>query len=222
MIRVERAALPEGLRAIAYRDHNGNLVVCVAEELDSGSQRAAVIDAIRAARRVGWRAGLPPAGIALFLGVRALLRRAARQLKARPAAWGTATAATVTAAAVSAYFLAAPPHPGRPSAGQQPGPSVVAPASPHSRRARPSGRPGTSGRAGSPGRSGAVSPVSARVKPGAPTGPGTPLPTAPAPGPSPTPTSAPQPTPQPTPSPSPSPGSGLCIHLLGTKICLRL
>jgi hypothetical protein len=229
VIRVERATLPEGLRAIAYRDHHGNLVVCVSEELDSGSQRAAVIDAMRAARRVGWRAGLPPAGIALFLAVRALLHRVARPFKARPAAWGTAAAATATVAAVSAYFLVTAPHPGNPSAGQQPGPSAVAPASPHGRQPAPAGgspsagpaHAGTSARGGSPGDRGVVSPISAAVGPGPASPPvdsGTPPPTAPAPTPSPS--RSPQPTPEPT--PSPGPGSGVCIKLLGAKVCLRL
>jgi hypothetical protein len=222
MIRIERVFLPEGLKAVAYRDQDGNLVVCVSQELDSASQRAAVVDAMRAARRVGWRAGLPPAGIALFLGARALLRRVSRPLQAHPAAWGTAAAATVTAAAVSSYFLVTPPGASGPTAGAQPGPSAVAPApSPARPRAHPS-EPGTRpGHAGTPGHTAVGSPLSDLATPGPAPGKTQPKP-APAGPPGPTPSPSPSPQPTPAPTPTPSTGGGLCVRILGVKVCLRV
>jgi hypothetical protein len=229
VIRVERAALPEGLRAVAYRDRDGNLVVCVSEELDSGAQRAAVVDAIRAARRVGWRAGLPPAGIAAFLAVRALLRRAVRPLKARPAAWGSAAAATATIAAAAAYFLITPPHPGSPNASPLPGPSAAAPAPPADRPPARSG-PGPAAlpvHAAAPGhaRSGVVSQVApSPVAPGPGATPGSIQPSPAPAGHSTSPPAAPAPAPTPSQQPTPPPptGSDLCLTLLGAKVCLRV
>ena len=51
MIRVERIALPTGLRAFTERDADGVLVIRVSDELDSRQQRAAVLEAVRASRR---------------------------------------------------------------------------------------------------------------------------------------------------------------------------
>jgi hypothetical protein len=220
MIRIERAALPDGLRALAYRDRDGNLIICVSEALHPASQRAAVIEAMRAARRGGWRAGLPPAVIALFLAGAALLRRAAAAMRARPTAWGTTAAATAAVAAVSAYLAVAGLHPGSPQAGQQPAPGVVAPSA--SPRGRPPALPGHPAHR-SPGL---ASPVSAaHVAPGAAPGPGPAgrggSPTgAPTPAPSPTPSQPPTPTP--TPTPTGGGGGRLCITLLGVKVCLRV
>jgi hypothetical protein len=219
MIRVERAALPDGLRALAYRDRDGNLIICVSEALQPASQRAAVIEAMRAARRVGWRAGLPPAVIALFLAGAALLRRAARAVKTRPTAWGTAAAATATVAAVSAYFMVTALHPGTPQAGQRPAPGALAPsASPRDQHPALPGRPAHR----SPGL---ASPVSAaHVAPGAATGPG-PAGRGGSPTAGPTPAPAPAPSQQPTPTPTPTPTGGggvVCITLLGVKVCLRV
>lgn len=221
MIRVERAALPDGLRALAYRDRDGNLIICVSEALRPASQRAAVIEAMRAARRGGWRAGLPPAVIALFLAGAALLRRVTRTIKTRPTAWGTAAATTAAVAAVSAYLLV-PVLPGTPQAGQPPAPGAVAPsASPRGRHPALPGGPAHR----SPGL---ASPVSAaHVAPGAgpgsgPAGRGGSPTGAPTPAPSPTPSQPPAPTPTPTPTPTGGGGGGLCITLLGVKVCLRV
>jgi hypothetical protein len=235
VIRVERAPLPDGLKAIAYRDRDGNLVVCVAEGMNSAGQRAAVIEAMRAARRVGWRAGLPPAGIALFLAALDLLHRATRPLKARPTAWAATATATATIAAATAYFLVTPPHPGSPAAGQPP-PGVVAPAVPPSQRTAPPGGPRSrpdAAPARSPGHAGLASPASASgvvagtgqttgSQPGqASKGGGTPPSSPPPPGSAPSPTPSTQPAPGPTPIPS-GRGSGLCVTLLGLNVCLQL
>jgi hypothetical protein len=214
MIRVERAALPDGLRALAHRDRDGNLIICVSEALQPASQRAAVIEAMRAARRVGWRAGLPPAVIALFLAGAALLRRVTRAVKTRPTAWGTAAAATAAVAAASAYFVVSAPNPGTPQAGQPPAPGVVAPSSsPRDQHPALPRHPAHRG-------PGLASPVSAaRVASGpGPAGRGGSPTAGPTPAPSPTPSQLPTPTPAPT--PTGGGGGGLCITLLGLKVCL--
>ena len=60
MIWIERVARPAALRAIAHRDPNGHLVIHVSDVLDAERQRAAVMEALRASRRSGWRAGRHP------------------------------------------------------------------------------------------------------------------------------------------------------------------
>ena len=102
MIHLERVILPPGLRAVAYRDGRGNLVIYVSETLDAACQRAAVVEAIRAARRTRWRTALPSA-IAVLLGIRAIFARAFGVVKLRPLAWG-ATATTAVLGATAAEF----------------------------------------------------------------------------------------------------------------------
>ena len=110
MIRVERVTLPDGLRAIAHRDSGGNLIIYVSDSLDADCARAAVRKAIRASRRPGWRAGLPPVGIALLAGLRQGLRRAVTALHAGPAVWATATTALVVGGSAAAVFVTHVPH----------------------------------------------------------------------------------------------------------------
>jgi hypothetical protein len=220
VIHLERVALPPGLSALAHRDQHGNLVIYVSSALDAGRQRSAVVEAIRATRRTSWRAGLPPVGIALVLAARTVLRRAAAALRVRPVAWGAAATATVAGAVTAGVFLASPPaRHAPPAAGPTIGPSAAAPAPQQSRPppARPAHRARTRlvASAGSPAP-GQPSP-SASPRP-APTPGGGPSPT-PAPAPSPAPSPAPT-APAPAPSPSPSGGSGVCVTLLGLKVCL--
>ncbi len=227
MIRLERVVLPEGLRALAYRDHRGNLVVYVSDRLDARGQRTAVMEAVRASRRAGWRrTGLPPVGVALFLAIRALLRQAGRTVGTRSVAWGAAATATVVGASAAAVFVVAAPHPHGPSAAglPTPGRSAVRSArpsaqpsggnAPHRRQARPVAVASVSPGAGRPAGTGQPRP--------APTSPAGPAPApAPAPDPAPSPTSTqPAPAPSPSPSPSPSGGAGVCVIVLGIKVCL--
>jgi len=215
VIRVERTALPEGLRALAYRDHDGSLVICVSEALDPASQRAAVIQAIRASRRTGWRAGLPLAGVAMVLAARA---RGAATLSARPAAWAAAATATAAAAAAGAYFLVTSPSPGAPVASQ---PGTVLPHHPSGpdrpRGAAPGGqRSPAPAVSGAPGHGTTVQ----NAEPAA-----APQPPRNRQAPSPSPSAAGAPTPTPVPSQQPAPPAtdrGLCLHLLGTTVCLEL
>jgi hypothetical protein len=243
MIRIERVSLPPGLRAIAGRDPRGYLVIYVSNALDAKGQRAAVMEAVRATRRAGWR-GVVPVWIALLAVGRLRLGRAMSAVRTQPAALLAGTAAIAAAGVLAAIILAtAPPH--------QPGPAQAA--------APPAGSTGVSPQPGAPGhhsgqvapshRGGQVQPVIAvpsstlagQPLPGAtspgssrtPPAPGrTSSPTTPAPGSSsPEPSPAPSPAPAPSsssPAPSPPPSSSSpspsrsCLVVLGIRICARL
>jgi hypothetical protein len=211
VIHLERVILPPGLRAVAYRDGRGNLVIYVSETLDAACQRSAVVEAIRAARRTRWRAALPSA-IAVLLGIRAIAARAFGVVKLRPLAWGATATTAVLGATAAGVFVTAVPHHHAPSAsGGRAQPSSVRPTTP--------GAPGT--QPAHAGRQGTVEPVAARKSPSsghaASTG-------KPSPATSPTgsgSTSAPSPTPAASPEPSPSPSpSLLCVILLGENVCV--
>jgi hypothetical protein len=228
VIHVERVSLPDGLRALAYRDRRGNLVVYVSEGLDAKGQRAAIMQAIRASRRAGWqKPGLLPVGVALLVGVRALLGRVGHTIGARPVAWGAAATATALGASAAGVFITSAPQPHRPAAADRPpGPGTTLPAQPSGQQPR-----------GQTPHRRQVHPVAvARVSPGgpgqpagsgkprpAPAPPGSPPPSpAPAPAPAPSPT---QPTPASAPAPSPSPSTtvgtpGICVIVLGIKVCI--
>src|SRR6202035_5622399 len=107
MIRIERVTRPSGLRAVARRDDGGTLVIYVAAELDSRQQRAAVLEAVRASRRAGWRAALP-IWIGLAAGLRFWLRRLQSLVRAQPAGWATGVGAVVAGAVVAAVLVTAP------------------------------------------------------------------------------------------------------------------
>jgi hypothetical protein len=171
VIRIERASLPTGLRAIAQRDTDGILVIYVSEGLDAQRQRAAVMEAVRASRRAGWR-GAVPAGVAAFGSVRLLLRRVAARIRTQPwsaAGWAGGSTAVIAGAVVGALVLstAAGPHRPAKALGSRPGVSVSA-AAPAS-----GGRPGQPSRAGAGGRG-----SSRRGSGGAAPGGGTPAPSA--------------------------------------------
>jgi hypothetical protein len=233
VIRIERVTLPEGLRATAHRDHNGDLVIYVSTALDAGKQRAAVMAAVRASRRAGWRAGLP-VGVAAFGMVRLWLRRGAHVLRARPAAWVAAATAVGGVAAVAGIVLATPPHAngpaaaGPPSAGsttlpQQPGGQPAQPGR-HQGQVQPVSTVSGTTLPGQPGQPqpGGTSPVA-----GGPTNPTSPSPgpgpttSAPAPAPSSSAPAGPSPSPTVSPSPPPPPGKpGSCVVILGIQVCL--
>jgi hypothetical protein len=216
VIHLERVALPEGLRALAYRDKRGNLVIYVSETLDAACQRAAVMEAVRASRRAGWRAGLPSAGIAVLLAIRTVLGRGAVALRARPLAWGAAaTTAALGVSAAGVFITAVPHHHAPPESSRRPEPSSVLPLPPQGRQpshaghrvqARPVAASATSPAPGRPAAAGAPSPAPAPA-------PTSTAGSSPAPAPSPTPTA-------PAPSPSPSPSGGICVIVLGIRVCV--
>jgi len=215
VIRLERVSLPDGLRALAYRDPHGNLVIYVSAGLDASRQRAVVLAAIRATRRTGWRGALPPAGVALVLSAATtLLRQAGRALRFRPAAWGAAATATVVGTATAAVFVTAVPHHRAPAAGgRAQRPSAVAPAPGRPAPAH-GGHRARTGLTGSDGAPGAEQPATTGKPRPAPAPASGPLPSA-APSPSPSPAPA-----QPSPSPSPTGSGGICVTLLGIGVCL--
>ncbi len=204
MIHLQRVILPAGLRAVAYRDARGNLVIYVSETLDAACQRAAVVEAIRAARRTRWRAALPSA-IALLLGIRAIAARAFGVVKLRPLAWGaTATTAALGATAAGVFVTAVPHHHAPSASGGQAPPSSVRPGAARTRPAQ--------------GHQGDIKPVAAsRRSPssGHAASTGRPSPAA-------TPTGSSSPGPSPTASPTePSPSPSLvCVILLGERVCV--
>jgi hypothetical protein len=236
VIRIERVALPAGLRAVAHREANGDLVVYVSDQLDPGRQRAAVMEAVRASQRAGWR-GAVPAGLAAFGSLRVLrvlrhgsarqaLARAARlahhagaAARLQPAVWGGAAAVTAGGLASALILITSAPGPHSPasSLGLQPGASVTASAAPGAPAA-----PGSSGtpRTPRPGR-GATRPAAAPTEspPGGHTGKPAPSPpggvgsstspgqTPPASSPATSPVPAPTTTAPPSPAPQPSPSS---------------
>jgi hypothetical protein len=231
VIHVERVSMPDGLRALAYRDRRGNLVVYVSDGLDAKGQRAAIIEAIRASRRAGWRkAGLLPVGVGLAAAIRALLGRVGHTIGARPVAWGAAATATALGATAAGVFIVSPPQPHHSSAAGRPhGPGTVLPVqpsgqqpggqAPHHRQVHPVAVASVSPGPGQPASSGKPRP--------APTSPASPAPgPAPAPAPSPSPAPAPaptQPVPVPVPVPAPSPTvstPGICVIVLGIKVCV--
>lgn len=207
MIHLERVVLPAGLRALAYRDAHGNLVIYVSETLDAARQRAAVVEAIRASRRAGWRAGagLPSAGIAVLLGVQTLLRRSAAVIKTHPLAWGAAASSAVLGASAAGVFITAVPHQHSPAASPRSSvPAAIQPAAPqnqgpthtgHQVRARTAASPAASGGSGHPASTGQPRP--------APTASG----------------GSTAPSPAPT-EPSPSPSGGVCVIVLGVRVCV--
>jgi hypothetical protein len=206
VIHLERVILPPGLRAVAYRDRRGNLVIYVSETLDAACQRAAVVEAIRAARRTRWRTALPSA-IAVLLGIRAIAARAFGVVKLRPLAWGATATTAVLGATAAGVFVTAVPHHHAPSAsGGRAQPSSVRPTTPG---AQPTHT----------GRQGTVEPVAARRSPssGHAASTGKPSPATSTTGS----TSAPSPTPMASAEPSPSPSpSLLCVILLGENVCV--
>jgi hypothetical protein len=213
VIRLERVWMPDGLRALAYRDEDGNLVIYVSERLSAQAQRAAVMEAVRASRRAGWgKSGLLPAGVVLMLALRMLLGRTVHTIAARPVAWAAAATATAVGASAAAVFItAAPPAHHPPAADRPAAPSQAGPA-------QPSGRPAPHGRQVHPVAASSVSP-----QPGRPASSGQPRPapnsqggTSPTTAPSPS--SSPAPA-QPTPTPSPS-ATPMCVIVLGVSVCV--
>jgi hypothetical protein len=211
VIHLERVALPHGLRAVAYRDNHGNLIIYLSETLDATCQRAAVVEAIRASRRKEWRrGGLPSAAIVLLLGIRTVLWRAAGAAKLRPLAWGAAATTAVAGASAAGVFITAVPHHSAPppSAARSPAPSAVQPLTP---QRQPSGQPTHQVHT----RAGAIKKTSAGR--GHATGAARPAPTSSV---SPTPSPGPSASPSPT-QPAPSPSTGICVVTLGIRVCVH-
>jgi hypothetical protein len=213
MIHLERVPLPQGLRAVAYRDKRGNLVIYVSETLDAARQRTAVVEAIRASRRNEWRRGsLPSAAIVLLLGIRTLLWRAAGALKARPLAWGTAATTAVAGASAAGVFITAVPH-HIPSQSRRPEPSAVQPLTPQGQPPGHASHQAHARAAAAPSNGHGQATAAKRPQPTTSASAGS------SPAPTPAPSASPSPTPT-HPAPSPSPSGGICVVTLGIRVCL--
>jgi hypothetical protein len=216
VISVRHTTLPEGLSALALRDHGGNLTLFVSDAITPDRQRAAVRAALGASRRAGWRAVLIPLPIAaLLIHVRAWFSAFIKACQAHAAV----TAATVLAVVAVAVVVAVVPHRAAPpvSAANTPAAS--------SQSAGPGSSASQQGSAGHSRHRNRV-PRSTEPRTTASTGGSSASGRAPSPAPSPTVTPTARPTPTtsaastPSPSPKPSSGGGPCIWLLGIRVCV--
>jgi hypothetical protein len=216
VISVRHTTLPEGLSALALRDHGGNLTLFVSDAITPDRQRAAVRAALGASRRAGWRAVLIPLPIAaMLIHVRTGFSAFIKACQAHAAV----TAATVLAVVAAAVVVAVVPHRAAPP---------VSAANTPAASSQPAGPGSSASHQGSAGHSrhGNQAPRSSEPRTAASTGGPSASGRAPSPAPSPTVTPTARPTPTtsaaPTPSPSPKPSSrgGPCIWLLGIKVCV--
>jgi hypothetical protein len=225
VIRIERVPLPDGLRALAHRDPHGGVIIYVSSTLDARKQRTAVMTAVRASRRAGWRTAAP-LGLALLLALRLCLsglrtlRGTATALPVRPVAWVAAGTVVATGAAVTGLILSTPAHP-RHSAGP---PAAARTSQPRAGLGR---RPGDIRPAADlptvPAGAMAGQPQAARHSLTAQSP--TPVSSAPASAPAPAPSATPSASPSPSPAPLPSPTSGApgtCVIVLGLPVCVPI
>jgi hypothetical protein len=226
MIHIERARLPVGTRAFAYREH-GVIVVQVSAELSARQRLGAIRQALRAAPAAGWRSLGSPVLLPALAGCLGLRRAPESPWPHRVLVTAAvAVAVLIGVATITAVSLHGG---GRPPAALQPGrPPILSGPGPGSGHSATGHGPGDSRQSGTQAGSPAGQHGSA-TKPGkktATTSAGGPTPQASGtPGPVPTTGSSPQPSPTWSPSPSPSPakhsgGSGSCIGLLVIKICV--
>jgi hypothetical protein len=216
VIRVRHEPLPAGLSAVVRRRPGGDIDVVVSTLLSPARQRTAVRVGLRAARPADQRSMLPVP----LLGALALAwtsaRAVARGLRFHPAAL-VASAGVVTAVTAAAVVIAVVPNQhgaaggGHAAAGALPAPTPAP--------AQSAGRPGRSTQPTTGPRSTArpapsVVPVADRSA----AAPARPTPTPGESGLSPGPPRSP-PTAQPSPTPSAG-GGGVCLELLGLRVCL--
>jgi len=230
MIRIEHENLPPGLNAIARRDADGNLTVVVSTAISPEEQRAAVREAIRAARQRDRRLGLLPLpALALLPLIRALLAKLGLVLRAHVVESSVIGASVAGLAAAGVLFATTPhPHAGGNIAGSNPpsyqqSQAAGQPAAPgHSGGTKPT-RPGPSHRtSASPGVPVGTSPRAGSQPSAAPSPSTGSSPTsgggqAQSPRPSPSPPAA---SPSPQPSSTPGGGGKTCVRLLGVVICV--
>jgi hypothetical protein len=221
MYRIERTALPDGLRAVLHWGQNRRRIIYVSATLDAKGQRAAVIAALRASHHARWWTRLVVPLAMLLAGIRVRLGHVPPRSMAR-LAW--AVAAVGVAVVVWAFVAAAPLHDGA-SATRVPMSAAARPQPPLGEQDAP-GTPG--GR--HPGQS-PWDPTSAlsasrpsHQHPPAARSPGSTPSTSPSsvpPTSSPPSSSSPPPTPPPSSSPPPTPRPGTCVVILGVRVCVQ-
>ncbi len=210
MIRIRRARLPEGLQALARRDH-GAVLVYVSAALSASERAAAIRRALRAAPEAGWRSPRSPVLLPALAGGAGLPLAPGGRWAYR-ALFAAAAAAVIAVVTVLVLAGGSPGHgSAHSSAALRPAASPAGPGAASGPGPTP-GRPATRVKAGQPATAGGPAPETS--------GKPTPVPTvtvSPAPRPSPT-TSRPSPSPSPSSASNPS-GPG-CVDLLGVRICL--
>jgi hypothetical protein len=222
VIRVRHERLPSGLSAVVRRRPGGDTDIVVSTLLTPPRQRAAVRVGLRAARPADQRSVLPVPLLGLLALAWASTRAIARGLRLHPVALMTAAGA-VTAVTAAAVVIAVVPQQHGQAGGGRPAAGALSPAAPAPAPGQSAGRPSRSTQpAAAPHSSGRPAPTVIPVADHSAAASSRPTP---APGESqPSPGSA-QPSPttppaQPSPSPSTGGGEGVCIDLLGLRVCL--
>jgi len=222
VIRVRHEPLPSGLSAVVRRRAGGDTDIVVSTLLTPARQRTAVRVGLRAARSADQRSVLPVPLLGVLALAWASARAVARGLRLHPVALLTAAGAVaaVTAAAVVIAVVPqqhGPAGSGRPEAGAL-SPAASAPAAGQSagqpsRSSQPAAGPHSSGRPAPTVVPVADHSVAASSRPTAAPGESQPSPGSAPPSPT-------APPAQPSPSPSTGSGGGVCIDLLGLRVCL--
>jgi hypothetical protein len=222
MIRVRHEPLPSGLSAVVRRRPGGDTDIVVSTLLTPARQRAAVRVGLRAARPADQRSVLPIPLVGLLALAWASTRAIVRGLRLHPVALVTGAGA-ITAVTAAAVVIAVVPLQHGPAGSGHPAAGALSPAAPAPAPGQSVARPARSTQpAAGPHNSAGPAPtvvpvadhsVAASSRP-------TPVPgeSQPSPGsaqPSPT-----TPAAQPSPSSSTGGGGGVCIDLLGLRVCL--
>jgi hypothetical protein len=222
VIRVRHEPLPSGLSAVVRRRPGGETDVVVSTLLTPARQRAAVRMGLRAARPADQRSVLPVPLLGALALAWASARAIGRGLRLHPAALVTAAGA-VTAVTAAAIVIAVVPQQhgpagsGHPAAGAL-SPSAAAPAPGRSVGPPAPGTQPTPGAKSTGSPTPSVVPVADHTVAASSRPTPTPGESQPSPGSAePSPTTAP---PQPSPSPSAGGGGGVCLDLLGLRVCL--
>ncbi len=218
MIRVRHEPLPSGLSAVVRRRPGGDTDIVVSTLLTPARRRAAVRVGLRAARPADRRSVLPVPLLGALALAWAVARATARGLRHHPAALVTAAGA-VTAVTAAAVVIAVVPQQhgpagsGHPAAGALSPPASGQSAGRPARSTEPAAGPHSSASPTPTVVPVADHPVAASSRP------------TPAPGESQPSSGSAQPSPstppaQPSPSPSAGGGGGICLDLLGLRVCL--
>jgi hypothetical protein len=221
VIRVQHEPLPAGLSAVVRRRPDGDTDIVVSTLLTPARQRTAVRVGLRAARPADQRSVLPVPLLGALALAWASTRAIARGLRLHPVALVTAVGG-VTAATAAAVVIAVVPQPHGPAVSGGPAAGALSPAAPAPAPDQSAGQSPSTQAAAGPHSSSRPAPTVVPVADHSAAASSRP---SPAPGGSqPSPGSA-QPSPttppaQPSPSPSTGGGGGVCIDLLGVRVCL--